>query len=195
MAAEKGDLIAAREFERREKLSVKDVLHESFLNLTYKAMMEKNNPLNYEQFGEAVKEAAAKGSITAQQHLNIWKYLNEAMEAFKKKDSTGLVAALSKAIHLDHQIVEIPDMFHSIIEERFKTHPDDLDTGTCRVKIYSRNSQMPIIVDKYLKIYPQDEYLIEMFIAGCIVFKKYNAAKEVVMIALQVPFIIHYFAS
>lgn len=42
--------------------------------------------------------------------------MNIAMDAFKKSDCAGLVAALSEAIRLDHEIVEVPELFKSIIE-------------------------------------------------------------------------------
>lgn len=62
------------------------------------------------------KSAAKKGSLTAKRVLDIWRYMNIAMDAFKKSDCAGLVAALSEAIRLDHEIVEVPELFKSIIE-------------------------------------------------------------------------------
>lgn len=40
------------------------------------------------------------------------------MDAFKKHDNEALVAALAKALRLDHQVVEIPEVFHSVISVR-----------------------------------------------------------------------------
>uniref|UniRef100_A0AC34GJE8 Uncharacterized protein n=1 Tax=Panagrolaimus sp. ES5 TaxID=591445 RepID=A0AC34GJE8_9BILA len=130
-------------------------------------------------------EAARKGSIIAQQHLDIWKNINEAMEAFKKNDSAKLVSALSNAIHLDHQIVEIPDMFKTVIEERYKSHPNELETGICYIRINSKNPEFPKIVNKYFNIYPEDEFLIEMTIAGFICFERYKEALEAATLAIK----------
>lgn len=63
-----------------------------------------------------IKEAAKKGSLTAKRHLDIWKFLNIAMDAFKKSDFAELVKALSDAIRLDHQIVEVSELFKPVIE-------------------------------------------------------------------------------
>uniref|UniRef100_A0AC34GIY8 Uncharacterized protein n=1 Tax=Panagrolaimus sp. ES5 TaxID=591445 RepID=A0AC34GIY8_9BILA len=61
-------------------------------------------------------EAASKGSKMAQKLLQIWKHMNDAMEAFKAKNYAKVVEALSQAIFIDHQIVEIPELFIPCIE-------------------------------------------------------------------------------
>uniref|UniRef100_A0A914Q1N3 Uncharacterized protein n=1 Tax=Panagrolaimus davidi TaxID=227884 RepID=A0A914Q1N3_9BILA len=76
----------------------------------------RNNPLNYEQFGKYIEEAAKNGSVTAQKHMEIWKNLVVAFEAFEKNDSGGLVCALSKAIRLHPKVVEVPELFIHFIE-------------------------------------------------------------------------------
>uniref|UniRef100_A0AC35FV43 Uncharacterized protein n=1 Tax=Panagrolaimus sp. PS1159 TaxID=55785 RepID=A0AC35FV43_9BILA len=107
-----------------------------------------NSPLDYEQFGKCVEEAAAKGSKTAQRHINIWKNLNDSMIAFKKNDSAELVTALSKAIRLGSDIVDIPPSFKPLIAERFKAHPNELDTVTCYAQMNSKNPAVTKFLSK-----------------------------------------------
>uniref|UniRef100_A0AC34G5P1 MYND-type domain-containing protein n=1 Tax=Panagrolaimus sp. ES5 TaxID=591445 RepID=A0AC34G5P1_9BILA len=146
-----------------------EVLFDEFAYLLFKS--EDYDALNYEKFGKQIKEAAYNGSATAQKHLDIWKSLTEAIKAFNKNDPAGLVAALSKAIHLDHQLVEIPEMFKPVIKERFKTHPNELDTVICYVKINMKNIDLVKIVEVYVKKFPENEYLWEMYMGTFITFE------------------------
>uniref|UniRef100_A0A914YUI4 MYND-type domain-containing protein n=1 Tax=Panagrolaimus superbus TaxID=310955 RepID=A0A914YUI4_9BILA len=155
-------------FDQSEEIMNEEVLFDEFAYNLFKS--EDYDALNYAKFGKQIKEAAYKGSDTAKKHLDIWKNLTESIKAFNSNNPAGLVAALSKAIHLDHQLVEIPNLFKPVIKERFKTHPNELDTVICYVKINTKNPELIKIVEKYIKIFPKDEYLWEMYIGTFITF-------------------------
>uniref|UniRef100_A0AC34F1E1 Uncharacterized protein n=1 Tax=Panagrolaimus sp. ES5 TaxID=591445 RepID=A0AC34F1E1_9BILA len=147
---------------------------------------DKNYPLNYEEYGKCVKEAAAKGSKTAQRHMEIWKNMNDAMEAFKKNNPAELVAALSKAIRLCYDTVDIPDLFKPVIIKRFKSHPNELDTIICYTQTSRKNPELKNIAQKYNKMFPEEIYLWEMVIATYMSFEQnVNAAFKTVKMALK----------
>uniref|UniRef100_A0AC35FC38 MYND-type domain-containing protein n=1 Tax=Panagrolaimus sp. PS1159 TaxID=55785 RepID=A0AC35FC38_9BILA len=119
----------------------------------------RNNPLNYEQYGKYIEEAAKNGSVTAQKHMEIWKNLVVALEAFEKNDSGGLVCALSKAIRLHPKVVEVPKLFTQFIEERMKTHQNDVDTIVCYLRTHPK--RFPQLTFDSQEKFPDDEYLAE----------------------------------
>uniref|UniRef100_A0A914PVF7 Uncharacterized protein n=1 Tax=Panagrolaimus davidi TaxID=227884 RepID=A0A914PVF7_9BILA len=184
LAAEKGDIRAAQELEERENMSPENVLLESLRGFMLSEKDEKKNPLNYEEYGKYVEEAAKKGSLTAQRHMEMWKHIDDAMKAFKKNDSAGVVAALSKAIRLDQEIVKIPDLFKPIIEERYKSHPNELDANVCFIAMNSRR-QNPAWITSALKKYPHDPFLLEVMFACLSVIENKQGALDVTTFALE----------
>uniref|UniRef100_A0A914PSV5 MYND-type domain-containing protein n=1 Tax=Panagrolaimus davidi TaxID=227884 RepID=A0A914PSV5_9BILA len=184
IAANKGDLIAAREYNRRKESLKSDFIREIIVELLLKETIEKNNRYFAEQFRGKVTVAAENGSLTAKQHLEIWTYLAETWKAFKEEDNFLLVSSLSKPIHLDHEIIEIPELFYSVIKDRYKTHPDELETVVCYAKIFSGNKSVLDIFEKYPK-YKQDECLNEMFIASLTLSGKIQDALKVAKKALK----------
>uniref|UniRef100_A0A914YWD7 Uncharacterized protein n=1 Tax=Panagrolaimus superbus TaxID=310955 RepID=A0A914YWD7_9BILA len=110
------------------------------------------------------KRAAKNGSKTAEKVLNIWRHMDDAINAYEQNDATNLVAALSKAIRLDFETVQIPKLFKVLIEERIKTEEDDINTIVCFVHINMKSCDFPIYVVRYLNRYRFDEYLFEMLI-------------------------------
>uniref|UniRef100_A0AC35F4P5 Uncharacterized protein n=1 Tax=Panagrolaimus sp. PS1159 TaxID=55785 RepID=A0AC35F4P5_9BILA len=126
---------------------------------------DKNCPLDYEQFGKYVEYAAKKGSKTAQVHMEIWKYMNEALEAFKKNDSAKVVQALSKAIRLNPQIVQIPNLYIRMIEARVKEYPNELDAIICQIQVDAHDAECKVkrhFIDKAFKLFPGDKCLAVM---------------------------------
>uniref|UniRef100_A0AC34FWL9 Uncharacterized protein n=1 Tax=Panagrolaimus sp. ES5 TaxID=591445 RepID=A0AC34FWL9_9BILA len=87
------------------------------------------------------------------------------MEAFKAKNYAKVVEAISQAIFIDHQIVEVPEMFFPCIEEMIKLKPEDIDAITCFVRINTKNDIMPALLAVYLELHPKDAYLLEMLIS------------------------------
>uniref|UniRef100_A0AC34FC12 MYND-type domain-containing protein n=1 Tax=Panagrolaimus sp. ES5 TaxID=591445 RepID=A0AC34FC12_9BILA len=167
LAAEKGDLEAVEELKRREKMKslvqTKEGFSEELKKLSIdESIIEKPDSINYEQFGKSVEEAAKRGSITAQKHLEIWENLENALLAFWKNDSAKLIAALSKAIQLNSEIVKVPILYFPLIEERIKTHPNDLDTIICYIQIDAKRVlDMKEYIPKVFKLFPDNEYLAE----------------------------------
>uniref|UniRef100_A0AC35FRV4 MYND-type domain-containing protein n=1 Tax=Panagrolaimus sp. PS1159 TaxID=55785 RepID=A0AC35FRV4_9BILA len=160
-AVEKCDIRAVAELRKRENMNflLHNVLSEKFSELF---LIEKNEPLNYEQYGKYIEEAAKNGSITAQKHMETWKYLDDAMEAFKKNDPEKLVKALANAIRLNPPIVGIPELFDPIIEKRIQTHTNELDTIICYIKLDIRRPSMAKYIPDAFKKFPDDECLAEM---------------------------------
>uniref|UniRef100_A0AC35EUM8 MYND-type domain-containing protein n=1 Tax=Panagrolaimus sp. PS1159 TaxID=55785 RepID=A0AC35EUM8_9BILA len=137
------------------------------LNAQKKLEEYETKPIDYE-YTFKQDYAAKKGSVTAQKHMEIWKHLENAMEAFKKKDFDKLVSCVSKAIRMDVQIVSVNELFMPMIKKRIKTHPDDLETIVCYVQqkreldhVNKTKNALPL-VEKYLKKFPTDEYLLHM---------------------------------
>uniref|UniRef100_A0AC34FIM6 Uncharacterized protein n=1 Tax=Panagrolaimus sp. ES5 TaxID=591445 RepID=A0AC34FIM6_9BILA len=159
IATEKGNLIAQKQLEEYETMDLPD---------DYVLAKDYGDPLDQKRFGSSVKEAAKKGSITAKQHLEIWKNLNNAMEAFKRKDFDKLVSSLSKAIRMQTQIVNVNELFMPVLQERIKIHSDDLETIVCYIqliRVLDEKNKTKIalpLVEKYLEIFPTDEYLLHM---------------------------------
>uniref|UniRef100_A0AC34F8H9 Uncharacterized protein n=1 Tax=Panagrolaimus sp. ES5 TaxID=591445 RepID=A0AC34F8H9_9BILA len=121
IAAEKGDLVAARQLEKREQLNEDEAMMGSLINFFFTSGGSggpKANPLDEKQFGKDVENAAKNGSIIAKRQLEIWKNLHIAMEAFKQNNPEKLICSLSKAIRLDHQIMHPQNLrfiyFHAI---------------------------------------------------------------------------------
>uniref|UniRef100_A0A914Q0R7 Tetratricopeptide repeat protein n=1 Tax=Panagrolaimus davidi TaxID=227884 RepID=A0A914Q0R7_9BILA len=114
-------------------------------------------------------------------------YANEelAMEAFKKNDPLGVVAALSKAIHINPDVVKVHDLLKPTIEERMKTHPEELDTVTSYVHLNLNSTTFPELIKKYLPKFPNDKYFLEMQIKSFVTLKKNFKALEVVNKALK----------
>uniref|UniRef100_A0A914XW50 Uncharacterized protein n=1 Tax=Panagrolaimus superbus TaxID=310955 RepID=A0A914XW50_9BILA len=123
---------------------------------------KEKNPLDFEQFGKYVSEAARKGSVTAQNHMKIWNNMNDASKAFKKNDFNGLVASLSKAIQINPLIVDIPSLYESKIEERIKTHSNELDTIICYIQMKSEKLCLSKLITDSFKKFPTNEYLTEV---------------------------------
>uniref|UniRef100_A0A914Z897 Uncharacterized protein n=1 Tax=Panagrolaimus superbus TaxID=310955 RepID=A0A914Z897_9BILA len=121
IAAENGDMVSAKEFERRQNLTPTEAKVESMKDffISTSGLGPKVNHLDEKQFRKEVEKAAKNGSIIAQRQLDIWVNLNIAMESFRNNDSARLFAALSKAIRLHHQLVEVPEIFKPIILVRF----------------------------------------------------------------------------
>lgn len=67
-----------------------------------------------------MEAAAANGSKTAKEVLTIWNCMQKAMENFKQSENSKMVAELAKAIRLDHQIVEIPELLTSVLKKHIK---------------------------------------------------------------------------
>uniref|UniRef100_A0AC34GN69 MYND-type domain-containing protein n=1 Tax=Panagrolaimus sp. ES5 TaxID=591445 RepID=A0AC34GN69_9BILA len=154
---------------RYDKIDSPDFLSEKFQNFIFEDMFEKRDPMNYDEFGKCIEEAAKKGSFTAQRHMKMWKNLDDAIIAFEKDDFAEVVAALSRAIHLDHQIFKIPDFMKPFIEDRIRSHRNDLDTAVhpnslrllyCyAVALCQQEGQPPECIkalDKFLAVAPKD---------------------------------------
>uniref|UniRef100_A0A914XWD2 Uncharacterized protein n=1 Tax=Panagrolaimus superbus TaxID=310955 RepID=A0A914XWD2_9BILA len=117
IASENGNLKAEKYLEKHSKMTADEVEDATIENIMFPKQPSKANPLDQELYGKAVREAASKGSKMAQNLIEIWNHMNFAMEAFKKKNYALLVQELSHAIFIDHQIVEVPEMFIPCIKE------------------------------------------------------------------------------
>uniref|UniRef100_A0AC34FVA0 MYND-type domain-containing protein n=1 Tax=Panagrolaimus sp. ES5 TaxID=591445 RepID=A0AC34FVA0_9BILA len=169
LAAKKGDARAIEHIKNQEqigkKFNNKDKLMGHIMGqLKLKESQEEKNPLDFEQYGKYVAEAAENGSVIAKKHMEIWKNMNDAKDAFEKDDSGEFVAALAKAIRLNYLIVEIPKIYESMIEERIKSHPNELDTNICYIQMNSKKPSTARYVSDIFKEYPDDEYLAEMMV-------------------------------
>uniref|UniRef100_A0A914PVE5 MYND-type domain-containing protein n=1 Tax=Panagrolaimus davidi TaxID=227884 RepID=A0A914PVE5_9BILA len=159
IAAAKGDQRAFEELRNFPHLTPADVVMIKLRVVMIEQKDVKCYPLDFEQFGEYVEEAAKKGSLTAQNHMEIWKNLDDAMEAFKKNDPEKLVKSLAKAIRLNHKIIEIPDFYKQILEERIKTHPNDLDSIICYIRMHTNHKKWSEHILQASAQFPDDEYL------------------------------------
>uniref|UniRef100_A0AC34F9Z3 MYND-type domain-containing protein n=1 Tax=Panagrolaimus sp. ES5 TaxID=591445 RepID=A0AC34F9Z3_9BILA len=168
IAADKGNLQAAQELKIRENYTKEHAILQAFGESILAGAENVSNPLNKQQYKKEVKEAARKGSTTAQRIVDIWKNLDDAMEAFKSNDSDGIITFLSKAIRIDPQIVNIPELFNSVIEKKIKESPDNLNAIICFVHINGENPEFPEIVRKYFSTYKENEYFLEMRISSFI---------------------------
>ena len=74
----------------------------------------------HKQYVGKVEAAAANGSKTAKEVLTIWSCMQKAMANFKQSENGKMVAELAKAIRLDHQIVEIPELLTSVLKKHIK---------------------------------------------------------------------------
>ena len=64
--------------------------------------------------------------------------------------------------------------------------PVNLDVITCFVQINIKNAALPLYVDRYLKIFPTDEYLLEMRISSYVKFENIKEAEKLCKKALEV---------
>ena len=67
-----------------------------------------------------MEAAAANGSKTAKEVLTIWSCMQKTLAYFKQSENSKMVAELAKAIRLDHQIVEIPELLTSVLKKHIK---------------------------------------------------------------------------
>uniref|UniRef100_A0AC34F9U1 Tetratricopeptide repeat protein n=1 Tax=Panagrolaimus sp. ES5 TaxID=591445 RepID=A0AC34F9U1_9BILA len=96
-----------------------------------------------------------------------------------------VVAALSKAIRINPEVVKVPDLLNPVVEERIKTYPDDLDTVTCYIQMQSKTPSLSSVIEKYLSMFPEDKYLLEMQISSFLDAKQYVKAQQVCAKALE----------
>uniref|UniRef100_A0A914Y708 CCR4-NOT transcription complex subunit 11 n=1 Tax=Panagrolaimus superbus TaxID=310955 RepID=A0A914Y708_9BILA len=169
IASENGNLKAEKYLEKHSKMTADEVEDATIKNIMFPKQPPKANPLDQELYGKAVREAASKGSKMAQNLIEIWNHMNFAMEAFKKKNYALLVQELSQAIFIDHQIVEVPEMFIPCIKEMIEVNPENIDAITCYVRINTTSNIMPVLLSKYLELHPKDAFLVEMIISCCII--------------------------
>uniref|UniRef100_A0AC35GYP0 MYND-type domain-containing protein n=1 Tax=Panagrolaimus sp. PS1159 TaxID=55785 RepID=A0AC35GYP0_9BILA len=171
------------------------------------------NPMDKEQFGPYIKQAAKKGSVIAQRHSDIWKYLYLATEALSKNDSASVMVALANAIRLDHELAKVSEIFYPLIEDQMKTNSDNLETIICFINTRKKQSdgyeieeKMEIkmkdalslsfimhskrytdngqLIDKYLPKFPNDLYLLEQRVISHIGAEEFQKALTVVDNAL-----------
>uniref|UniRef100_A0A914R0R1 DZIP3-like HEPN domain-containing protein n=1 Tax=Panagrolaimus davidi TaxID=227884 RepID=A0A914R0R1_9BILA len=187
LSLEKGNMNAANDIERFKDKNKDDLKWISLINKVLSQTSTNTDVLDKEQHGTAIKESAKKGSTTAQRHLNIWENIELAMEAFKKNDSAGVVSGLATSIRLDHEITEVPEILFSVIDERMKTHADDLDTITCFIHTKRKKNNLLYLnaIDEYLPKFPKDEYLLEQRITSFIDSKSLKDALITVDKALE----------
>uniref|UniRef100_A0AC34F8N3 DZIP3-like HEPN domain-containing protein n=1 Tax=Panagrolaimus sp. ES5 TaxID=591445 RepID=A0AC34F8N3_9BILA len=155
IAAKKGDLKAARMLEEK-----REELQDRIGRFIFLESENVNNPLDFEQYGKSIKEAAKAGSVTAQRHLDIWKCLNIATDCYKRNNAAGVVEALAKAIRLHSEIVKIADFFKPVIEERYKNFPNELNTIVCYIHLKSTGAVELLATAS--KMFPEDEFLALM---------------------------------
>uniref|UniRef100_A0A914Y0I0 MYND-type domain-containing protein n=1 Tax=Panagrolaimus superbus TaxID=310955 RepID=A0A914Y0I0_9BILA len=184
-AANNGDIYAEDEYNKRKNHTYKHFLFDAIGNMMNPDPSAQSDPLDKSQFKRDLKEAVKNGSITAQRMLDIYQNQDFAMEAFKKNDSEKVVAALSKAIRINPEIVKVPDLLNHVIMERIKFHPDDLDTVTCYVQMHSKTPSFSSIGEKYFSMFPENEYFMDMQISSYLEMKQHEKALKIVGRALE----------
>uniref|UniRef100_A0A914PKU6 MYND-type domain-containing protein n=1 Tax=Panagrolaimus davidi TaxID=227884 RepID=A0A914PKU6_9BILA len=104
--------------------------------------------------------------------MEIWKNLDDAMEAFKKNDPEKLVKSLAKAIRLHSRIVEVPDFYKQILEERIESYPNDLDSLVCYIQMETQRGIWRENISKASAQFPEDEYLALSTALFLLIYKK-----------------------
>uniref|UniRef100_A0A914R8V8 MYND-type domain-containing protein n=1 Tax=Panagrolaimus davidi TaxID=227884 RepID=A0A914R8V8_9BILA len=161
LAANKGNPNAVEELNIIQE-NVKNKKEMDFEGIILKSdAVSQAHPLDFEQFGKLVYEAALKGSSTAKKHMEIFENLIIALESFKKNNSEEFVKAMSKAIRLNPDIVGIPEIYMSLVEERIKNFPNELDSIICYVQMNRECEKMKEYLQNVVKQFPEDEYLAE----------------------------------
>uniref|UniRef100_A0A914P9L8 Tetratricopeptide repeat protein n=1 Tax=Panagrolaimus davidi TaxID=227884 RepID=A0A914P9L8_9BILA len=94
------------------------------------------------------------------------------MEAFKKNDPEKLVKSLAKAIRLHPKIIEVPDFYKQILEERIEIYPNDLDSLVCYIQMETERGIWRENISKASAQFPDDEYLALSTAQFLLIYKK-----------------------
>uniref|UniRef100_A0AC35GBG8 Tetratricopeptide repeat protein n=1 Tax=Panagrolaimus sp. PS1159 TaxID=55785 RepID=A0AC35GBG8_9BILA len=134
--------------------------------------------LDQPQHGNAVREAAERGSLIAQKIIQIWELMDSAEAAFNGNDQCTLITSLSKAIRLDFQFVQIPDKYKLLIkhmiDEALNNFPGDeyfldLKIGRFVLSVPNRNVEALATANQALQLYPTSlRFLYWKAIASCL---------------------------
>ena len=111
------------------------------------------------------------------------------MDAFKRGDDAKMLQQMAMAIRLDLELAEIPaELFQSIVNNRLKDNPNDLDTIVCYIGLNSREATIEFFefIGKFLQKFPTDPFLVEMRAIGLsLCFERHGEAIKLVEKALK----------